>query len=236
MTHLKNQHIVIIGGSSGFGLAAAKQAHAQGARLTLVARDSARLTEAAAGFGATAIVGDMNSPNLDWAKSIAGPIDHVFFSAGSFAGGPFLGGDLDQFRPAIEGRLWGAAKLVQALHGLVNTNGSFTFTGGISTRKPNPGAWITNIATAVADQMAKSLAIELAPLRFNTVAPGFSETPMWDFLSEEDRNGFAENFRSKTPTKRLVSPDDVAAAVLALMANPGINGQAVYIDGGYTAA
>jgi NAD(P)-dependent dehydrogenase (short-subunit alcohol dehydrogenase family) len=236
MNNLKDAHLLIAGGSSGFGLAVAQAASAQGAKLTLVARNSDRLKLAAAQLHAHAIPGDITDSNLSWASQLEGPIDHVYISAGSFVGGSFLETRLDDFRPAIEARLWGPAKLVQAVHSKLSPDASVTFSGGVSTLRPNAGSWVTNIATSIADQMAKAFAIELAPLRFNTVAAGFTDTPMWDMLSAADRKNYIELFTAKTPTRRISTAEDVAAAVIGLMTNRSINGQSIYVDGGYTFA
>lgn len=236
MNSLNHKRILVAGASSGFGLAVATALTAHSAELTLVARRTAPLFAAAGRLKATAIAGDLMDPELRWADSLTGPLDHVYFAAGAFQPGAFLETDPESLRPALEARLWGPARLLRRIHHLLSPQASITFTGGISTLRPNKGAWITNIATALSDQLARTLAIELALLRFNCVAPGFSLTPMWDNLSPEAREGYAAFFHSRTPTQRLTTPEDVAAAVLALMSNPGINGQTIYVDGAYTIA
>jgi NAD(P)-dependent dehydrogenase (short-subunit alcohol dehydrogenase family) len=234
---LNNKHVVVIGGTSGIGREVAAIAKSTGARVTVVARDPAKLEATSRELDVTGLVGDITANDVrSWAAQIEGTIDHVYFSAGTFIGGPFLDADLDGYRSAIEARMWGPAKVIQAIYSHLAEDASITFTGGVSTRSPNPGAWVTNIGTAVADQMAKSLAVELAPRRFNTLAPGFILTPMWDMLSKDDRDGYTAFFTEKTPTKRLATVQDAANAVIALFNNPGINGQAIYVDGGYTFA
>lgn len=233
---LEQQHVVVVGGSSGFGLATAQALHSQGARLTLVARRGDQLLPVAAGLDAQAIVGDLTAPSLDWAANIQGPVDHLFLAAGAFAGGGLLDTDAESLRPAVEARLWGPVKLLQKLEARLAPEASVVLTGGVSTRRPNRGAWVTNVATALADQLARVLAIEMGPRRVNAVAPGFALTPMWDGMSAMEREGYAAFFRERTPTGRLTTAEDVAQAVIALMLNPAINGQTIYVDGGYSAA
>ena len=162
------------------------------------------------------MVGDIGASDIkSWASQINGHIDHIYTAAGTFSGGSFLESDLDSFRKSVEERFWGPSKLIQYLAPNMNSTSSVTFTGGVSTLRPNKGSWITNISTAVADQMARSFAIELAPIRFNTVAPGFVLTPMWDFLNSTERAGYEENFKSKTPTEIVSTTEDVAKVVIA---------------------
>ena len=230
---LKNKHVVIIGGTSGIGLEVARKAQIEQAQITLVARNRDNLAKISSELNTKFIIGDIKCPEL-WANQIDAPVDHLYISAGTFMGGAFLETNLDLFRPTLEDRLWGPAQLIQILSANFTSQSSVTFTGGVSTRKPNNGAWITNIATAIADQMARAFAIELAPIRFNTVAPGFVTTPMWDFLSKDELEGYKENFISKTPTRRLATTLDLAKAVISIMQNEGLNGQSIYVDGGYT--
>jgi NAD(P)-dependent dehydrogenase (short-subunit alcohol dehydrogenase family) len=233
---MEQKHVVVVGGSSGFGLATATELKRQGARLTLVGRRVDPLLPLAGKLGAKAIVGDLTEPGLEWAAGIDGPVDHLFIAAGAFVGGGLLETDPEGLRPAVEARLWGPVKLIRKIEGRLAPEASVVLTGGVSTRRPNRGAWVTNVATALADQLARVLAVELAPRRVNAVAPGFALTPMWDGLSEGEREGYATFFRERTPTGRLATAEDVAEAVIALMANPAINGQTIYVDGGYSAA
>ena len=234
---LNNKHIVVIGGTSGIGMEVARLCKSDGARVTVVGRDLIKLEATTRDLGVVGLVGDVTGRDVkQWAATIEGPIDHVYFAAGSFVGGGFLDVDLDIYRSAIEARMWEPAKVIQAIYPQLAEDASITFTGGVSTRSPNNGSWVTNISTSIADQMAKALAVELAPKRFNTMAPGFILTPMWNMLSDADRAGYTELFTSKTPTRRLASVQEAAQAVVSLFKNPGINGQSIYVDGGYTFA
>ena len=92
--------------------------------------------------------------------------------------------------------------MVRAAHGLVRPGGSFTFTGGLSSDRPVPGAWVSGIATMATEQLARVLALELAPIRFNAIAPGYTAT------------------------------DEVAQAVLLLMQNEAMTGETIHVDCG----
>jgi NAD(P)-dependent dehydrogenase (short-subunit alcohol dehydrogenase family) len=159
--------------------------------------------------------------------------DHVHVSAASFVGGSVLDTDMASLRAALDARLWGAVHVVRAAAPrMQGPGGSFVFTGGVSSDRPAKGAWPTAVGTAAAEQLARCLALELAPLRFNAIAPGWTDTPMWDGLLG---NAKAETFAAvagRTPNGRLVHADEAAQAVLLLMANRALNAEVLHVDGG----
>ena len=112
-------------------------------------------------------------------------------------------------------------------------NGSFVFTGGVSTARPVPGAWATAVATAAAEQMARALAVEIAPVRVNAVAPGWTDTPMWDEIFGENKREVFAGVAEKLLTKRLATAEEVAQAVIFLMNNNSITGETIHVEGGH---
>jgi NAD(P)-dependent dehydrogenase (short-subunit alcohol dehydrogenase family) len=236
MISLSNQHIVVVGGSSGIGLEVARLAVEQGAKVTIMGRSRERLDAAALTLESVQTVA------LDIAHeaavkqaftSIAVP-NHVYVSAASFVGGSILDGNLVDFRQALEARLWGSVNVVRAVaKSMLEPGSSFVFTGGLSTDRPVKGAWATAVATAAAEQLARSLALELAPLRFNAIAPGWTDTPMWDGILGDTKAQTFEAIGSQIPVGRIASVSDVAHAVITLMANSFINGEVLHVDGGH---
>ncbi|MBC7976976.1 MAG: SDR family oxidoreductase [Myxococcales bacterium] len=88
------------------------------------------------------------------------------------------------------------------------------------------------MATAAAEQLARAMALELAPIRCNAVAPGWTDTPMWDAILGAAKADVFQSVAEKLPIRRLARPDDVARAVLFLMASEAITGEVVHVDGG----
>jgi NAD(P)-dependent dehydrogenase (short-subunit alcohol dehydrogenase family) len=236
--NFQNQHIAIVGGSSGIGLAVAKSALACGALVTIMGRNRSKLEQAAkeelqgkASFLSVDIA-DEASVNTAF-KNVPTP-SHVYVAAASFVGGSILETPMLQLRAALDARLWGAVHVVRTLAPrMKDTGGSFVFTGGVSSDRPSSGAWPTSISTAASEQLARCLALELAPLRFNAIAPGWTDTPMWDSILGSSKAETFASVAAKIPTQRIASADEAALAVLTLMANRSINAEVLHVDGGH---
>ena len=76
------------------------------------------------------------------------------------------------------------------------------------------------------------MALELAPIRVNTIRPGFVDTEMWDFLPEAERDGIRAKVRETFPARRLGTSADIAHAVLYLMTNSYVTGSIIEVGGG----
>jgi NAD(P)-dependent dehydrogenase (short-subunit alcohol dehydrogenase family) len=238
MFQLQDQHIVVVGGSSGIGLAVARLAQTTGARVTVMARDAGRLTAAINGplhghaHGVRVDVADEDAVKQAFA-GIDAP-HHVYVAAASFVGGSVLDTPMPALRAAIDVRLWGAVNVVRAAAPRMKAAGaSFVLTGGVSTDRPSAGAWPTAVATAATEQLARCLALELAPLRFNAIAPGWTDTPMWDGLLGTAKADTFASIASRLPTGRIASADEAAQAVLLLMSNGAVNAEVLHVDGGH---
>jgi NAD(P)-dependent dehydrogenase (short-subunit alcohol dehydrogenase family) len=237
MNTLAQGHVVVVGGSSGIGLAVARQALAAGARVTLMARSADRLQAAARTLVERVAIVPVDVTDAHAVQVAFDGIerpDHVYLAAAGFVGGSVLETPLPQLRAAFEARIWGAVHVVRAVAPrMQERGGSFVFTGGVSTDRPAPGAWPTAVATSAAEQLARCLALELAPLRFNAVAPGWTDTPMWDGLLGEAKAATFASVAGRLPTGRIASADEVAQAVLLLMGNASINAEVLHVDGGH---
>ncbi|SEB89362.1 SDR family oxidoreductase [Terriglobus roseus] len=231
---MTGQQVVIIGGSEGIGLAVAKLARALGARVMAVSRTKEKLEDARKTVsGLETRVADINdAAAMEEVFSELSAVDHVYIAAGSTKLGGPLDNPLSEFRHKFDERLWGAIDVVRAAHRHMRPGGSFTFTGGLSSDRPVPGAWVSGIGTMATEQLARVLALELAPLRFNAVAPGYTDTPMWDSIFPGSGALALSDVARKNPVARLVTADEVAQAVLLLMQNGAITGETIHVDCG----
>lgn len=231
---LKGKNVIIIGGSSGMGWATARLALQQGANVTLTGRSEASATTAAKAIGAVAAyaldVADETQVRAFFDRFST--IDHVYVAAGSTKISHILEGSVADQLGSFNVRLLGSIYVVRAAAARMQAGGSFTFTGGLSTDRPVAGAWVSGIGTASAEQLARVLALELAPIRVNAVSPGYTDTPMWDAVLGENRQSVLESVTQTLPVKHIATPEDIAEAVVFLMRNNSVTGEILHVDGG----
>ena len=230
---LKGARVVVVGGSSGIGLAAARQALEAGAEVTIAGRSPDRLKQAQQSLGsARAVEADITD-----AAAIAGVldgldrVDHVLISAGTLRNGALVKNDLTTLRQIVDERLWGVVNVVRSAAPRMTT-GSITFTsGGMSTR-PRPGSAMLTAMLAAVEALAPALALELAPVRVNAVTPGLIDTPLLDATYGAERDKLVQSRAAVLPGKRVGTAAEVAQVILLLMTNLYITGEVVRIDGG----
>ncbi|MBC8009103.1 MAG: SDR family oxidoreductase [Burkholderiales bacterium] len=232
---LENQTIVVIGASAGIGLAVAELALQAGAKVILIARNADRLAAAVSGLTgdfATQVADLNDSATLTAALAPLARIDHVYIAAGTAEFAAALGDPAAKKFKTIQDRIVGSMEAVQLIAGRMPPGGSFVFTGGVSTDRPVAGAWGTSVATAATEQLARTLAVDLAPLRFNAIAPGWTDTPMWDPLLGDNKAAVFASIAEKLPVRRIATAHEVAEAILLLMRVRAITGEVLHVDGG----
>jgi NAD(P)-dependent dehydrogenase (short-subunit alcohol dehydrogenase family) len=232
---LDGQLVVVIGGSSGIGLAAAHQAHAAGARIVVTGRDPERLAKAAAEVGAeSAPTRDLGDPErLEQVfADLPAELDHVLVSGGGPFYAPIAELDFERALRLLDEDLLGALRIARLCIGRVRPGGSLTLISGTGARRPGVGLSLAAIGTVGLQAIAANAALELAPIRVNAVAAGFVDTPLSARLLGDQLEQRRAELRDTLPIRRVVGPDDVAALIIHLMANTALTGATYDVDGG----
>lgn len=226
---LKGKRAIVLGGTSGIGLAVSKQLVAAGARVTAASRAANRaVTE-----GVTVRSVDvLNRAALEQMFKEHAPFDILVNTAtgGDRATGPFLAMDLDGFEGSFR-KLWGYVNSVRLGAPLMSERGAIVLISGSPARKSMPGmSAISTVGNAV-EGFVRAVAPELAPRRINVVAPGIIDTPMFATTGDQ-RDAFLKQTTSRNLIPRAGTADEVADAVLFLLCNEFTTGTTVDVDGG----
>ncbi|MBM9503304.1 SDR family oxidoreductase [Actinacidiphila acididurans] len=233
---LSGQRIVIIGGSSGMGLASARAVSAAGAAVTIASSDQARLKAALAGLPDScdgAVVNTRNEADVAALFDRVGELDHVVYTAGdTVRPQPLADLPLDTARDLFEVRFWGAVAAVKHAARRVRPGGSIVLTSGTVAVRPAPGTALAAAGAAAVEGLTRGLAAELAPVRVNAVRPGAIRTPLWDPVPEPRRAELFATLADRTLTKSIGEADQIAAAHLYLMENRFVTGTVLTVDGG----
>jgi NAD(P)-dependent dehydrogenase (short-subunit alcohol dehydrogenase family) len=228
---LKGKKVVVVGGSSGIGLATAEMAKREGADVIVASRNVERLDAVAERLNAIAIPADVTSD-----ESVAklfqscGPVDHVVVTAAQLRTGPFKTVKMEDVRATMEGKFWGAWRVAQAAD--IRPGGSLTLVSGYLSIRPRPNAAIVSAANGALESLARALALELAPVRVNAVSPGIIDTPIRAAMPEAARLDMLAKTAASLPVGRVGVGEDIAQQILAFMTIGFATGSIVYLDGG----
>lgn len=241
MSDLKDARILIVGGSSGIGLATAQAALAQGGIVTIASRSADRLAKAAASLGGRVetLQLDVSSDDaVTAAMQAAGSWDHVAITAGggSSTRPPHANGvrdvPLNEAGVTFDIKFWGAYRV--AAKADIRSGGSITFVSGIYGIRPERGRAMAAVSGAALEQLARVLALEIAPSRVNVIAPGMVDTPMWDRLPPGAKDKLFAQAASSVPIGRPGRADEIAAMIVQCMTNGMLTGATLICDGGLT--
>lgn len=246
---LAGQSVVVLGGSSGIGLAAGELLAAVGARVVLAGRDRTRLDAAVARVDSAAsaahvqgVVLDVTSPDaLHALFDGVGATDHVLLTAGYPSGaGPVGTLPHDAAQSAVAAPVATALTLAQAAVPHLRPGGSITFSSGVLVARPQPDMVAPVAAAGAIETIARALAVELAPvrLRTNAVRYGATDTPLLrrhhGVTDGADADAVMADAGREMPLGRFGTAAEAASVALFLMANPYMSGQILTVDGGYS--
>jgi NAD(P)-dependent dehydrogenase (short-subunit alcohol dehydrogenase family) len=249
---LRGARVLIIGGTSGIGYGVAEGAiESQAAAVIVSSSSSSRVQDAVARLkasypsskteisGYTCDLGDAATIENNIKHLLVDQcqnLDHIVYSAGDrLALKPLDQIDAQLIQKAGIVRFLGPILVAKyALKVLPKTAASsFIITSAKIAEKPLPGGWTVVAGYASAHYgLMRQLALDMAPIRINSVSPGFVTTEMYDFLGEDGKAARAKDAAEVSLTARTAVPEDVAEAYLYLMKDTNVTGATISTSGG----
>jgi NAD(P)-dependent dehydrogenase (short-subunit alcohol dehydrogenase family) len=228
---LAGNKVVVVGGSSGIGFSTAELAKREGAEVIIASHNADRLNAAAVKLDVRAIVADVTSDkSIEDLFRACGPVDHVVVTAAQLRSGPFKTVAMEDVRATMEGKFWGAWRVARSAE--IRPGGSLTLVSGYLSIRARPNSAIVGAANGAIESLARSLALELAPVRVNAVSPGIIDTPIRAAMPEAARLDMLAKTAAGLPVGRVGVGEDIARQILAFMTIGFATGSIVYIDGG----
>ncbi|HTD98953.1 MAG TPA: SDR family oxidoreductase [Mucilaginibacter sp.] len=233
---LSGKRIVLLGGTSGVGLATAMAAAGVGAEIIVASSRQQRvdsalavLPQGSAGYAANLT----NEHQVEALFKQIGEFDHLVFTAGEalqLSELPTV--EMDKAREFFNLRYWGALMAAKYGSPYIRKGGSITLTTGTVGLRPWKGWTVAASITGAVDALTRALAVELAPIRVNAVCPGVVKTDLWSNMPEADKEAMFINIGSKLLTGRVGEATDIAEAYLYFIKGNYTTGQITVVDGG----
>jgi NAD(P)-dependent dehydrogenase (short-subunit alcohol dehydrogenase family) len=124
--------------------------------------------------------------------------------------------------------LWQPDERPTLLRAQIAPGGSIMLFSGVNAFKVSVGYLGVAIANGAVDFLTRSLALELGPIRVNSISPGVIDTGIWDALGEEGKRSYFEHLEAANPARRIGTVDDALFA----MTNTFVTGMTLRVDGG----
>jgi len=233
---LTGKKVILLGASSGIGLATARKAATEGASIVIVSGNRQRIDQALKELpaGSEGYAVDLSKEeDIKRFFSSAGRFDHLVYSAGeNLTLSPIAQTDISQAQSFFTIRFWGAFAAVKYAAPLINEGGSIGLTSGTASARPGAGWSVASAICGAMEGFVRAMAVELAPIRVNCVVPGVIRSPLWDSMDPVQRDGLFQQVSNSSLVKRVGLPDDVAEGFIYLMKQRNGTGQSLLIDGG----
>jgi len=230
--------VVVIGGSSGIGLAVARRCLADGAAVVIAGRSRERLDAARAELGCPgrleAVVADIGDrAQMATLFDHVVTVRHLVVTAADLPYGPVTALTDESIMRAVRSKFLGPIYATQHAAPRMTGGSSITFTAGIAAYRPAPGGALAAMANGALESMVRAFALELAPIRVNAVSPGWVDTPLWDQLATPDvKQARLSQMAARLPAGRLAGPADVANSVSYLLEDDFVTGTVLHAEGG----
>jgi NAD(P)-dependent dehydrogenase (short-subunit alcohol dehydrogenase family) len=224
---------IVFGGTSGIGLAAAKQLASLGATVIAVSRSPEKAGDDLPDGMSLKSCDVRDRDALAKLLEEIAPFDILVSAAtgGERSFGPFLEMDMDGYEASFD-KLWGYANVVRFGTQHLSKDGTIVLVSGAPARKAKPGQVSLSSVGAAVEAMTRSVAPEIAPRRLNVVSPGSIDTPMVA-LQGEERAALYNKATARNLIPRAGTADEVAQAILFLIQNDFVTGTTIDVDGGW---
>lgn len=237
MQRLQGKRAVVVGGSSGMGEATAKLLAAEGAVVIIASRSKEKLRRAAESIGPSVEGRELDMTDETQVQAFfekTQPFDHLIITAADAVMGKFLDVGVARARSFFDSKFWGQYMTARAAAPRIRPGGSITFFAGAASRRATPGLSCGSAINAAIEALSNTLAVELAPIRVNTISPGLILTPVWDALMDpQTKENVLSESAKKLPLHRIGTSEEIAHAVLFLLENTYMTGSVLFVDGGY---
>ena len=230
---LRDKTVLVIGRGSGIARAVALLAQSEGARVIVAGRDQAKLASAYGHPNISAEAVDItDDESIAALADRVGGMDHVVSTASARARGKLADLQRENLLQSFDTKVIGPTMLAKYFAPQINPDGSFVLFSGVHAFKLNVGYLGVGITNGAVDFLTRWLAVELAPIRVNSISPGVIDTGAWDAMGEDGKRDYFKHIAANNPAGRIGTPDDVASAVLFAMTNTFMTGMTLRVDGG----
>jgi NAD(P)-dependent dehydrogenase (short-subunit alcohol dehydrogenase family) len=237
---IEGAKVMVVGGSSGMGLALAMRLLAEGASVTIAGRSEDRLAAACRHLSdhpklAAHAVDISREEQVAALFRESGPIDHIVSTAADIEGAyqllPSI--ELAAAQRVVESKFYGPLLLAKYGAAHLPPSGSITYTSGIAAYRPAARGSVVAAVNAALEGLVRALAVELAPIRINAVSPGWVDTPIWSFVAGDAKQAMLEAMAERLPAGRVGQPEDIADAIRFLIGNGFTTGTILHVEGGH---
>ena len=173
-------------------------------------------------------------PSIDDFFSTVETVHGIFTTAATYRTGSLAGLTVEEAATPFESKFWGQYRVVKTALPRLARDASIVLMSGAAGIRPAGHAPAYAAANSAIEGLARGLAIELAPVRVNAVAPGTVDGHLWHQRDEAVRREAFDFFSGATPLGRPVTEDEVALAAVHLLLNSAVTGSTVFPDGGYS--